>query len=73
MSGVTWGACSNDRNCERNENRNNGNRLFDSQNNAKVLEDSVALRASPTNRPWLNAMPPTASPGADMAKRAICR
>jgi hypothetical protein len=25
----------NDRNCERNENRNNGNRLFDSQNNAK--------------------------------------
>ena len=26
---------SNDRNCERNENRNNGNRLFDSQNNAK--------------------------------------
>ena len=26
---------SNDRNCERNVNRNNGNRLFDSQNNAK--------------------------------------
>lgn len=26
---------SNDRNCETNENRNNGNRLFDSQNNAK--------------------------------------
>lgn len=26
---------SNDRNCERNENRNNGDRLFDSQNNAK--------------------------------------
>eukprot|EP00002_Diphylleia_rotans_P005128 TRINITY_DN141_c0_g1_i1.p1 TRINITY_DN141_c0_g1~~TRINITY_DN141_c0_g1_i1.p1 ORF type:complete len:680 (-),score=72.00 TRINITY_DN141_c0_g1_i1:242-2281(-) len=26
---------SNDRNCERNENRNNGNRLFDSQNNDK--------------------------------------
>lgn len=26
---------SNDRNCERNANRNNGNRLFDSQNNAK--------------------------------------
>jgi hypothetical protein len=25
---------SNDRNCERNVNRNNGNRLFDSQNNA---------------------------------------
>ena len=25
---------SNDRNCERNANRNNGNRLFDSQNNA---------------------------------------
>lgn len=25
---------SNDRNCERNDNRNNGNRLFDSQNNA---------------------------------------
>lgn len=25
---------SNDRNCERNENRNNGDRLFDSQNNA---------------------------------------
>ena len=24
---------SNDRNCERNVNRNNGNRLFDSQNN----------------------------------------
>ena len=24
---------SNDRNCERNANRNNGNRLFDSQNN----------------------------------------
>lgn len=27
---------SNDRNCERNVNRRNGNRLFDSQNNAKV-------------------------------------
>ena len=27
---------SNDRNCEKNVNRNNGNRLFDSQNNAKV-------------------------------------
>lgn len=26
---------SNDRNCERNDNRNNGNRLFDSQNNDK--------------------------------------
>jgi hypothetical protein len=26
---------SNDRNCERNVNRNNGNRVFDSQNNAK--------------------------------------
>lgn len=26
---------SNDRNCERNVNRQNGNRLFDSQNNAK--------------------------------------
>lgn len=26
---------SNDRNCEKNVNRNNGNRLFDSQNNAK--------------------------------------
>jgi hypothetical protein len=26
---------SNDRGCETNENRNNGNRLFDSQNNAK--------------------------------------
>jgi len=26
---------SNDRNCERNVNRNNGNRMFDSQNNAK--------------------------------------
>lgn len=26
---------SNDRNCERNVNRRNGNRLFDSQNNAK--------------------------------------
>jgi len=26
---------NNDRNCERNVNRNNGNRLFDSQNNAK--------------------------------------
>merc|ERR1711991_735263 len=26
---------SNDRNCERNQNRNNGNRLFDSQNNDK--------------------------------------
>jgi hypothetical protein len=26
---------SNDRNCERNVNRNNGNRLFDSQNNAQ--------------------------------------
>jgi hypothetical protein len=26
---------SNDRNCERNDNRNNGNRLFDSQNNGK--------------------------------------
>jgi hypothetical protein len=25
---------SNDRNCERNANRDNGNRLFDSQNNA---------------------------------------
>lgn len=25
---------SNDRNCERNVNRNNGNRVFDSQNNA---------------------------------------
>ena len=29
---------SNDRNCERNVNRNNGNRLFDSQNNAKGYE-----------------------------------
>ena len=29
-------SCSNDRNCERNVNRKNGNRLFDSQNNAKV-------------------------------------
>ena len=26
---------SNDRNCERNVNRNNGNRMFDSQNTAK--------------------------------------
>ena len=31
-----FGFGSNDRNCERNQNRKNGNRLFDSQNNAKV-------------------------------------
>ena len=31
---LTLAPGSNDRNCERNANRNNGNRLFDSQNNA---------------------------------------
>ena len=42
LLGLTWADVymhnprgSNDRNCERNVNRNNGNRLFDSQNNAK--------------------------------------
>lgn len=50
---------SNDRNCERNVNRNNGNRLFDSQNNAKgyvwpavswKLESAAPISHSETRR-----------------------
>jgi hypothetical protein len=39
---------SNDRNCEKNVNRNNGNRLFDSQNNAKGGYACPRPRVGPT-------------------------
>ena len=38
----------NDRNCEKNVNRNNGNRLFDSQNNAKGGYACPRPRVEPT-------------------------
>jgi len=39
---------SNDRNCEKNVNRQNGNRLFDSQNNAKGGYACPRPRVGPT-------------------------
>merc|ERR1712224_82397 len=39
---------SNDRNCEKNENRRNGNRLFDSQNNGKGGYACPRPRVEPT-------------------------
>jgi hypothetical protein len=39
---------SNDRNCEKNENRQNGNRLFDSQNNGKGGYACPRPRVEPT-------------------------